>query len=35
MTLIIKISSANGSVQEKCIVKEGIITDNKVIWKEN
>lgn len=34
MTLIIKISSANGPVQGKCIVKEGIITDNKVIWKK-
>ena len=35
MTLIVKISSANGPVQqEKCIVKEGIITDNKVIWKK-
>ena len=34
MTIIVKISSANGPVQEKCIVKEGIITDNKVIWKK-
>ena len=34
MTLIVKISSANGTLQEKCIVKEGIITDNKVIWKK-
>ena len=34
MTIIIKVTSANGSVQEKCIVKEGIITDNKVIWKK-
>lgn len=34
MTLIIKLSSANGPVQEKCIVKEGIITNNKVVWKK-
>jgi hypothetical protein len=34
MTIIVKVSSANGPVQEKCIVKEGIITDNKVIWKK-
>lgn len=33
MTFIVKLSSANEPVQEKCIVKEGIITDNKVIWK--
>lgn len=29
MTLIVKISSANGTLQEKCIVKEGIITITK------
>lgn len=33
MTIIVKVSSANGPVQEECVVKEGIITDNKVIWK--
>lgn len=34
MTITIKVTSANGPTQEKCIVKEGIITDNKVIWKK-
>lgn len=34
MTWIVKITSANGSVKEKCIVKKGIITDNKIIWNE-
>ena len=34
MTITIKVTSANGSVKEKCIVKEGIITNNKVVWKE-
>ena len=34
MTITIKVTSANGPVKEKCIVKEGIITDNKVIWNE-
>ena len=33
MEIIVKVTSANGPVQEKCIVKEGIITNNKVIWK--
>ena len=34
MTWIVKITSANGPVKEKCIVKKGIIIDNKIIWNE-
>lgn len=34
MTITIKVTSTNGPVKEKCIVKEGIITNNKVAWKE-
>lgn len=33
MTIIVKVTSANGPINGETVIKEGIITKEKVIWK--
>lgn len=33
MEIIVKLTSANGPINGQTVIKEGIITKDKVIWK--
>lgn len=33
MKIIVKLTSANGPINGEAVIKEGIITKDKVVWK--